>query len=425
MEDVPRTLDTLFTGAGEVFTAGPRGPLNDTVVGVSDGRIAYIGNVDGMREAGWCQGHETQMIDLGGRLLTPGLVECHTHLVFGGDRSHEYAQRAAGDSYLEIAAAGGGIAATMRATRAASPSELFDLSRPRLDRLLANGVTTAEVKSGYGLSMDAELKTLRVVKALDKTHPIELVGTFLGAHSIPPELRGSDAGRVRYLDEVVEEMIPAVRDEGLAEFCDVFVERGAFTVAEGERVLGAGLDAGLVPKVHADQLSSCGGAELAARLGAVSADHLEFISDAGIQAMADAGVVAVLLPGAALFLGTPESPPARTLIQRGVDVALSTDCNPGTCMTENLLLMLTLGMSRYKMTPREVLEAVTVKAAKAIGRADRAGVIAVGRRADLAVFDVPSHRHLPYHFGVGHTYAVYIGGKQVYQRPPLSQPAAL
>ena len=416
MRESPRALDTLFINAGEVFTAGPRGTLDNAVVGIADGKIVYLGDVDGALSAGWTQGASTNVIDLGGRLLTPGLVECHTHLVFAGDRSDEYALRAAGGNYLDIAAAGGGIAATMRATRAATPEILMALSRPRLDRLLANGVTTAEVKSGYGLSLDAELKTLRVVKALDADHPIDLVGTFLGAHSIPPELRGTQSGRDRYLSEVIEEMIPAVCEEGLAEFCDIFVERGAFSVAEGERVLGAGLAWGLTPKVHADQLSGCGGAELAARLGAVSADHLEHISQEGIEAMAEADVVAVLLPGAALFLDQAESPPARTLIERGVDVALSTDCNPGTCMTENLLLMLTLGMSRFKMSPKEALEAVTVKAAKAIGRAEEAGVIAVGRSADLAVFDVPSHRHLPYHFGVNHTHSVYKAGKAVYRR---------
>jgi len=416
MQGSPRAFDTLFVNAGEVFTAGPDGPLVDAVVGVFGDEITYVGREDAAEAAAWTRGPSTQVVDLGGRLLSPGLVECHTHLVFAGDRSDEYALRAAGGGYLEIAAAGGGIAATMRATRAASPDQLFDLSRPRLDRFLANGVTTAEVKSGYGLSLDAELKTLRVVKALNADHPVDLVGTFLGAHSIPPALRGSDAGRERYLSEVIDEMLPAVRDENLAEFCDIFVERGAFTVAEGERVLGAGRAAGLIPKVHADQLSGCGGAELAARVGAVSADHLEHISEAGIDAMAEAGVVAVLLPGAALFLDQPESPPARTLIERGVDVALSTDCNPGTCMTENLLLMLTLGMSRFKLTPKEALEAVTVKAAKAIGRADQAGVIAVGRRADLAVFDVPTHRQLPYHFGVNHTHSVYKSGREVYRR---------
>ena len=411
------TLDQIFVNAGEVFTAGPDGPRAGAAIGVVEEEIVFVGARDSAETAGWTVGSSTVVTDLGGRLVTPGLVECHTHLVFAGERSNEYAMRAAGRSYLEIASAGGGIAATMRATRAASADELFDVSRPRLDRLLANGVTTAEVKSGYGLSLDAELKTLRVVRALDADHPIDLVGTFLGAHSIPPEQRGSEAGRARYLDAVVEEMLPAVKAESLAEFCDIFVERGAFTVAEGERVLGAGRAVGLIPKVHADQLSSCGGAELAARLGAVSADHLEHISDAGIEAMAEADVVAVLLPGAALFLDQAESAPARRLIERGVDVALSTDCNPGTCMTENLLLMLTLGVSRLKLSPREALEAVTIKAAKAIGRDDRAGLIAPGRRADLAVFDVATHQQLPYHFGVNHTHTVYKAGREVYRRP--------
>lgn len=397
------TIERLLTGAGEVFTGGPDGILTNTAVGITSGRVSFIGPADGV--------DAKQVIDLGGRLLTPGLVDPHTHLVFAGDRADEYAERAAGASYLTIAARGGGIAKTMRATREASVETLVALARPRLDALLRCGVTTAEVKSGYGLTLADELKMLRVIRQLDAEHAIDLVATFLGAHTVPPEYRSD---RTKYLDVIIDEMIPAVAAEKLAEFCDVFVEEGAFTLAEAERVLRAGLAHGLRPKVHADQLTPGGGAELAARLHAVSADHLENISDFGIPLLAEAGTVAVLLPGAAMFLGGDERPPARKLIDHKVPVALATDCNPGTCMTENLLLMLTLGMSRLGMTASEVLDAVTRHAARAVGREAVAGTIAVGRPADLAIFDVPSHRHLPYRFGAIPTWQVYKNGALVY-----------
>ena len=400
-------IDCLVSGAAEVFTATGSDPVPHGVVAIADGRIVYVGPPQGLGEVP----PEVPRVDAGGGLVTPGLVDPHTHVVFAGDRSGEYAQRATGRSYLEIAREGGGIAATMRATREADLDELVTLARPRLDRLLQNGVTTAEIKSGYGLSHDAELRMLRTIRALDGAHPIDLVPTFLGAHTVPP-----DRTRGPYLAEVMDQMLPAVAAEGLAEFCDVFVEEGAFSLSEAESVLRAGLEHGLRPKVHADQLSAGGGAELAARVGAVSADHLEHISDAGIEALAAAGTVAVLLPGAALFLGEDDRAPARRLVEAGVSVALATDCNPGTCMTENLLLMLTLGMSRLGLSAREVLEAVTVHAARAVGREDVAGSIAVGRPADLTVFDVPSHRHLPYHFGAPHVAKVLKDGVVVYTR---------
>jgi imidazolonepropionase len=408
-----RPLDGVVEGAAEIFTAdGP--PLADAVVGVHGGRVVHLGPAAELAGAGWAVGPQTVRHDATGGLVTPGLVECHTHLVFGGDRSREYGLRATGVPYLEISRAGGGIAATMRATRAASEEALLAGARARADRLIASGVTTVEIKSGYGLSYDAELKILRVARALGECHPVEVVSTFLGAHTVPPDRR---ADRQGYLDEVIDQMIPAVAAQGLAQFCDVFVEKGAFSVTEAERVFSAGLAHGLRPKVHADQLSAGGGAELAARMGAVSADHLEHISPEGIDQLAQAGTVAVLLPGAALFLGQDERPPARALLDAGVPVALSTDCNPGTCMTENLLLMLTLGMSRLGMSAAEVLTSVTRSAAAAIGAEDRAGVLALGRPADLAVFDVPSHHHLPYHFGASHTRHVLKAGEPIYPSP--------
>jgi imidazolonepropionase len=393
----------LIQNAAEVFDG--EAILDADAVLIEDGRIAWIGRGT---PPGDVSSHA--VVDASGALITPGLVECHTHLVFAGDRADEYAMRAAGAGYLEIAAAGGGIAKTMRATRAASLDQLCALARPRLDRLLSFGVTTAEVKSGYGLDTATELKMLRTVRHLHGAHPIDLVGTFLGAHTVPPEWKPD---RVGYLDVVINEMLPAVAEEGLAEFCDIFVEQGVFTLADAERLFEAGLAHGLRPKVHAEQLSCNHGAGLAAQMGAVSADHLEHLDEAGVAALAKAGTVAVLLPGASVFLGDDHRPPTAALREAGVPIALSTDCNPGTCMTENLLLMLTLGMSRLGMTPIEVLQAVTSRAAQAIGREEIAGRLAVGRAADIAVFDVPSHQHLPYHFAVPCTRAVFKAGRRV------------
>ena len=408
-------LDLLVSGAAEVFPSGDEAPISHGVVGVQAGRVVYLGPETGLAGAGWTPGPGTRRVDAAGGLVTPGLVDPHTHLVFAGDRAHEYALRAQGASYQEIARAGGGIAHTMAHTRAASEETLCALAAPRLDRLLRHGVTTAEVKSGYGLDLDTELKLLRVIRRLDRHHPVDLVATFLGAHIVPPEHR---ADRARYVDLLVHGMLPAVAAEGLAEFCDVFVEDTAFHPDEATAILRAGASLGLRPKLHVDQLTDGGGARLAADLGAVSADHLEFASVDGIRALADAGTTAVLLPGATLFLGQSARPPARALLDAGVPVALATDCNPGTCPTENLSLMLTLGMSLLRLQPDEALRAVTCHAARAIGRADVAGTLAVGRPADLVVFDVPSHRHLPYHFGVNHARTVVKGGRVVWEAPP-------
>ena len=415
-------LDLLVVNAAEVFPSAGLPVVPNGEVGLVDGRIAFIGAGGAYAAAGFERTAGTRLVDAAGGLVTPGLVDPHTHLVFAGDRAREYALRARGASYLEIAQAGGGIAHTMRETRAASLSELVALARPRVDRLLAHGVTTAEVKSGYGLDFESELKLLRAIRGLNATHPVDLVPTFLGAHIVPPEHR---ANREIYVRLLCDELLPAVVKEELAEFCDVFVEDTAFSLEEAERILRRGLSLGLQPKLHVDQLTSGGGAELAARLRATSADHLEHASPAGIEALARAGTAAVLLPGATLFLGQTARPPARALLDAGVPVALATDCNPGPCPTENLPLMLTLGMSLLGMSPEEVLRAVTDRAALAIGRGDRAGALIVGRPADLVVFDVPSHHHLPYHFGINHVRAVLKNGRVVQessQWPSASSP---
>jgi imidazolonepropionase len=353
---------------------------------------------------------EAEVIDASGRVIVPGFVDSHTHLVFAGSREDEFEQRLRGLSYQAIAAQGGGINATVRRVRDASKDELKAMARRRLDRLLSFGITTVEVKSGYGLSLADEIKCLEVIAELNAEGPLELVPTFLGAHAVPPEFRSDREGYLRLL---TEEMLPEVARRKLAEFCDVFCEAGVFSLAESERILQRAAELGLRLKLHADELTPLGGAELAARVGAVSADHLLCISDAGIEALAEAGTVATLLPGTAFFLGV-EYAPARRLIDHGVTVALASDCNPGTCPTENLPLVGTMACVQMGMLPAEALTALTLNAAAAVGRADRLGSLEVGKQADLVILDVPDYRHLFYHFGVSHVWRVIKRGRVVY-----------
>jgi imidazolonepropionase len=353
--------------------------------------------------------HATEVIDVKGRVILPGFVDSHTHLVFAGSRANEFELRLQGVAYQEIAAQGGGINATVRATREASREQLKELTRRRLDTMLAQGITTVEIKSGYGLSLQDELKSLEVIAELNEQHPCDLVPTFMGAHEVPPEFRHDRAG---YLRIVVEEMLPAVAARGLAEFCDVFCEEGVFGLAETELVLKSALDLGLKPKVHAEEFTPLGGAELAARLGAVSADHLLHVTDAGLAALHDSSTIATLLPGTAMFLGVNYAP-ARRLIDAGVPVALATDCNPGSCMTENLPLIGTLACTQMKMLPAEAISALTLNAAAALGRSDRIGSLEVGKQADLVIFDAADYRDVLYHFGVNHVRTVIKSGRLV------------
>lgn len=382
------------------FAAGGLGIIPDGALAVAGGRIIWLGP-DAELEEAVMVGPATRVIDAGGRVVMPGVVECHTHVVFGGERSLEFQMRVAGRSYQEIAAAGGGIRSTVRETRAASREQLFDRGRRHLGWLLRYGVTTVEVKSGYGLSLHDELRILEVYRDLADAVPQTLVPTLLGAHTVPVEyVAGSGGGPEAYVDLVVGRMIPEAAARGLARFCDVFVEEGAFTLEQARRVLAAGLAHGLRPKLHADQLSPGGGAELAAEMGAVSADHLDHVSDQGIAALAAAGVTAVLLPGAVFSLGLHEYAPARRLLEAGVRVALSTDFNPGTCYTENVFLMGTIASTHMKMTAAEVLLALTINAAHAVGLAEDVGSLEVGKRADILILDMTSHLTIPYHWGV-------------------------
>jgi len=346
---------------------------------------------------------DTLVLDAGGAVVTPGLVDPHTHAVFARTRENEFAMRVEGKSYEEIAEAGGGIRSSVRSLRAASADDLLDRGRKTLDTMLAYGTTTAEVKSGYGLELDAEMKTLGVVRELSKTHAIDVVPTFLGAHEFPDEWRHDRNG---YVALVADTMIPAVAAAGLARFCDVFCEEGVFTVDQSRAVLEAGLRAGLGAKLHADELHPSGGAELAAELGAVSADHLVCASDDGVRALARSGVVAVLLPGTTLSLGKTAFAPARKMIDEGVAVALATDCNPGSSMTESMQIILSLASMMLRMTPAEAMTAATQNAACAVAMGDEVGSLVPGKLCDLVIWKVDDHRAIPYHYGVNLVRAV-------------------
>ncbi|MBI3085565.1 MAG: imidazolonepropionase [candidate division NC10 bacterium] len=352
----------------------------------------------------------SKLIDAYGKTVMPGLVDPHTHLVFAGTRENEFGMRIQGKTYLEIAAAGGGINATVAATRKASKQELKAAARKSLDRMLALGTTTVEAKSGYGLDVETELKMLEVIGELNEDGPATVIPTFMGAHEIPPELRQNPEA---YVDLVITRMLPEVAARKLARFCDIFCETGVFSVEQSERVLLAAAGLGLEPRVHADELTDLGAAALAARIKARTADHLLFANDDGIRQMAAAGVIAVLLPGTAYFLHMQRYARARDMIAAGVPVALATDFNPGSCMTESLPLILNLACTQMRMLPAEAITAATINAAWAIGEEDCAGSLEVGKQADLLVLDAPSHEHLCYHFGVNLVETVVKNGKVV------------
>ncbi len=339
---------------------------------------------------------DTTVVDVNGALVTPGLIDPHTHPVFSTTREDEFEMRLQGKSYMEIAQAGGGIRRSVRDLRSTPVDVLLEKAKQRLDRFLEHGVTTIEAKSGYGLSTESEIKQLEIIRELDRSHSVDLIPTFLGAHEFPDEYRDN---REAYVELIINEMLPLVAKRKLAAFSDIFCEEGVFDNVQSRRIQEAALKHGLKLKFHADELASTGGAELAASLGAISADHLVYISDAGIKALADSGTAAVLLPGTSYSLGSKKYAPARAMIESGVVVALSTDCNPGSNYSESLAMMLSLAAVQMKMTAAEGLSAVTVNAAYAIGW-DDIGVLAPGKTADLVVWDATDIRELPYHYGV-------------------------
>ena len=419
--------DLAVVDAAELVTvAGPAprvgaalrdiGIIERGCVAARDGRVVFVGDERAYRNQVRLTRRGTE-IDATGRTVLPGFVDPHTHLPFAGSRDDEFLRRLRGESYESIAAGGGGILSTVEATRRASIEELVDLGKRRLDRMILHGTTTVEAKSGYGLRLDDELKQLRTLQRLQDLHPIDIVPTFLGAHVVPREMRHDRPGYVR---EVIERMIPEIAREGLARFCDVFVEEGAFTPEEGERILSAAAAHGLGARLHADQRRDSGGASLAARLGASSADHLDHVTNEGIRVLRDGGTVAVLLPGASFFLRDRHEAPARAIIEAGVPVALGTDFNPGTCPTEAMTAILPLAVLRLGMEPAEAIAAATLNAAHSLGISARVGSLEVGKEADLQVLDTPNHRHLVYHFGVNHCRTVVKQGRVVVEDGVLS-----
>jgi imidazolonepropionase len=368
------------------------GQIDDGLIAASDGRIVYAGTASdapSVLEA-------KERIDCAGRWITPGLIDCHTHLVYGGNRAHEFEQRLAGASYEEIARAGGGIVSTVKATRQASTDELVAASLPRLDALIAEGVTTIEIKSGYGLELDTERRQLQAARRLAGERPISVRTTFLGAHTVPSEMAGNKAG---YIDAVCNEMLPAIAAEGLADMVDAFCEGIAFSVEQTAQVFAKAQALGLPLRLHADQLSNLHGAALAARFGALSADHLEYADEDGMAAMAKAGTVAVVLPGAFYFIREHQKPPIEAMRRHGVRIALATDSNPGTSPLTSLLLTMNMGATLFRLTVDECIAAVTREAARALGLFEQVGSLDAGKSCDLGIWDIERPAELVYRMG--------------------------
>ncbi|TYR75234.1 imidazolonepropionase [Rossellomorea vietnamensis] len=388
---------------GEKMAQAPM--IEKAALAIKDGKIAWVGKTI---EAVSLTADKT--IDAEGKLVTPGLVDPHTHLVFGGSREHEMALKQQGVPYLEILKRGGGILSTVKATREATEEQLLEKASFHLDRILSYGVTTMEAKSGYGLEKETELKQLRVVKKLNEQHPVDLVSTFLGAHAIPPEHKETPEA---FLQEMLN-LLPQIEKEGLAEFVDIFSETGVFTVEQARTYLLKAKEMGFDVKIHADEIDPLGGTEMAVEVGAISGEHLVGASDKGIGMLGTSETIAVLLPGTCFYLNKDSYAKAREMIGAGAAVALSTDFNPGSSPTENLQLIMNLAALKMKMTPEEIWNSVTVNAAYAINRGESAGKIAPGRQADIVLWDVPNYHYVPYHYGVNHVNTVWKAGKLVY-----------
>lgn len=408
-----KNIGQLITMAGPVPRYGKSmndlGLIENGGVAVAGEEILAVGkNDDVLGKAPLAEG--CTVIDAKGAVVTPGLIDPHTHPVFSMTRENEFEMRVKGKTYMEIAQSGGGIRASVRDLRETPVEILKEKTHKRLDRLLKHGVTTIEAKSGYGLSTESEIKSLEIIRDMDMVHPVDLVPTFLGAHEVPDEYRDNREG---YVDLVINEMIPAVAKDNLAEFSDIFAEDGVFGVEESRKIQSAAQKAGLRLKFHADELKDNGGGALAASMRAISADHLVYISDDGIDAMARAGTVAVLLPGTTFSLGGQTYAPARKMIEKGVIVALSTDCNPGSSCTESLSIVISLAALQMKLTAAEAISAVTINAAHAIDRSDRIGQLEVDKQADIVLWDMTDYRELPYHYGVNLVHKVIKKGKVV------------
>ncbi len=410
MKTLIKNIGVLVTPVGNTAKAGVEqsklSVLQDAYVCIEDGRITQVGT--GLP----CDAETaSEVIDACRKLVTPGLVDSHTHLVFGGWREHELALKRRGVPYLEILAQGGGILSTVKMTRAATEQELAEKAETVLREMMALGVTTCEAKSGYGLDVDTELKQLRVIRELQERQPVELVPTYLGAHAVPTEYKEN---REAYL-QLMEELIPRIAEESLAEFCDVFCETGVFTPEESKRILLAAQKVGLRSKIHSDEIDAIGGTEVAGEIHAVSAEHLIAINQSGIEALAKGGTVAVLLPATSFYLNKPYAP-ARAMVEAGVPVAFASDFNPGSCPGFNLQLVMNLGCWKSGLSPEEVLTAVTLNGAAACGRADRIGSVEVGKQADLVIWDAPNLEYIFYRFGENLVNTVIKKGKIQYTK---------
>jgi len=420
------SAEELLTCAGD--NGGPRrgkaqadaGVIPYGAVAIRGERVVAVGPTEEVIPK--FRDDQTRLIDASGKTITPGLVDAHTHLVWAGWRDEEYELRLKGASYLEIMAAGGGIMSTVRATRLAGEDELKELTRARLMRMLACGTTTVEIKSGYGLSEEGELKCLWAIRDLnlemreEGTGP-RIAATFMGAHAVPEEYADKPDD---YVNLVIDRMLPTVASEGLAEWCDVFGDVGAFTVEQTRKILERAKELGLGVRLHANEFARIGAVQLAAEMGAASADHLLVMEPEDIEALRQAGTMAVLLPGTPLGLGLKEYAPARALIDAGVPVGLATDCNPGTCPSENLGLMISLACSQMKMTPSEAIIAATINSAHALNRGHILGSLEEGKLADIVIWSVPNHRHIAYHFGVNLVDSVFVGGVRTEQQAALN-----
>lgn len=414
-------VDTLITNIGQLLPMDQPGPvkgkqmnnltvLENVAVGIEAGEIVWIDTSD--------QAVDIQaqvVIDAKGKLVTPGLVDPHTHLVFGGSREKEMALKQQGVPYLEILARGGGILATVHATRTASFETLLEKALFHLDRMAMHGITTVEAKSGYGLDKVTELKQLKVAKAAAEQHPLDIVSTFLGAHAIPPEAKDDPK---QFLEEM-SDLFTEIKAENLAEFVDIFTETGVFTVEQSRSYLQKAKAAGFGVKIHADEIDPLGGTELAVALNAISGDHLAVASTEGIMQLAASDTIGVILPGTSFYLGTDTYANAREMIDEGAAIAISTDFNPGSSVTENLQFIMSIAALKLKLSPAEIWHAVTVNAAHAIGRGAEAGSIAIGRKADIVIWDAPNYMYLPYHYGINHAHTVIKNGNVLYERQEI------
>ncbi len=399
-ENKPRTRESLKD----------IGIIKNGIVALNHDKIIYVG--EGGLPADIIVDEDTLILDGSGKTVTPGLIDSHTHLVHGGSRENELAMKLKGVPYLDILAAGGGIHSTVRATKEATYEELYNQAKKSLDIMLKFGVTTVEAKSGYGIDdFDTELKQLEVAKKLSEDHPVDIVSTFMGAHAIPKDYKENSD---EFVDIIINDMIPEVAKRKLAKFCDVFCEEGVFTIEQSRKILLAAREYGMEPKLHADEIEPLGGAELAAEIGCITADHLIAASDKGIEEMAKKGIIANLLPGTSFNLQTGKFAPARKMVEAGVPISLSTDYNPGSCPTENLQLVMSFASLIMKLTTEEVITAVTINGAAALGLEEEIGSIELGKKGDIVIFDSPNLEYILYHFGINHVDTVVKNGEIVY-----------